>query len=246
MPREFELLRERLLRAGIGAAQAGRYIAELKDHLDDLAAEEQQAGWSPNDAHARAMRRLGYVDALAEAMIARREFRTWSARAPAAVYVVAPSVVLAIATALWLAALVGVCTWLKGHAALGPADWPERIRPFADGAAWFSNTTLAMVLGWGLAASAIRQRAPLFWPMLGLVVLAAVGAAVQVGVTLPVGGAHGEIELGSGPGGSPFGFSGYWGRFVVDLAATATPLALFHLWRSSHLPPADREPDQTS
>src|SRR5678816_52574 len=109
MPKEFELLRERLLRAGIGAAQAGRYIAELKDHLDDLCAEELKAGWSPNDAQARAMRRLGYVDALAEAMIARRELRTWSARAPAAAYVVAPSVILAAATACWLAALVAVC-----------------------------------------------------------------------------------------------------------------------------------------
>jgi len=232
MPKEFDLLRERLLRAGIGAAQAGRYIAELKDHLDDLRAEEQQAGWSPNDADARAMRRLGYVDALAEAMIARREFRAWSARAPAAVYVVAPSVILAVATALWLALLVGACTWLKGHAAWGPADWPTRIAPFADGAAWFNNTALSVVLGWGLAASAIRQRAPLKWPMLGLVVLAAAGAALQVGVTLPVGAARGEIELGSGPGGSPFGLSGYGARFAFNFAATATPYVLARLWRT--------------
>ena len=238
MPKEFDLLRERLLRAGIGAAQAGRYIAELKDHLDDLRAEEQQAGWSPNDADARAMRRLGYVDALADAMIARRELRTWSARAPAAAYVVAPSIILAAATALWLALLVGGCTWLRGHAAWGPEDWPVRIRPFADGAAWFSNTTLSILLGWGLAASAIRRRAPLAWPMLGLLVLAAVGAALQVGVTLPVGGARGEIELGSGPGGSPFGLSGYWVRFALNLAATATPYALFHLWRSGRPAPS--------
>jgi hypothetical protein len=231
MPKEFDLLRERLLRAGIGATQADRYVAELKDHLDDLRAEEQRAGWSPNDAAARAMRRLGYVDALAEAMIARREFRAWSARAPAAAYVVTPSVILAVATVLWLAALVGLCGWLRGHAAWGPADWPARIRPFADGAAWFSNTLLSILLGWGLAANAIRQRAPLTWPMLGLIVLAAVGAALQVGITLPAGGAPGEIDLGSGPGGSPFGLAGYWGRFAFNLAATATPFAVFHLWR---------------
>lgn len=232
MPKEFDLLRERLLRAGIGAAQAGRYITELKDHLDDLRAEEQRAGWSPNDADARAMRRLGYVDALAEAMIARRELRTWSARAPAAAYVIAPSVVLAAATALWLVILVGACTWLRGHPTWGPADWSARIRPFADGAAWFSNTTLSVLLGWGLAASAIRRRAPPMWPLLGLLVLAAVGAALQVGVTLPASGAPGEIELGSGPGGSPFGLSGYWARFALDFAATATPYAVVHLWRA--------------
>jgi hypothetical protein len=91
-----------------------------------------------------------------------------------------------------------------------------------------------MVLGWGLAAHAIRQRAPLHWPLLGLVVLAAAGAALQVGITLPVGGARGEIELGSGPGGSPFGLAGYWPRFAIDFAATATPYALFHFWRGTH------------
>jgi len=232
MPREFDLLRERLLRAGIGAAQAGRYIAELKGHLDDLSAEEQRAGWSPNDAETRAMRRLGYVDALAEAMIARRELRSWGARAPLAAYVLTPPVILAIATAAWLALLVGVCAWLRSSAS-SPADWVAWMRPLADGAVWFSNTTLSMVLGWGLAASAIRQRAPIAWPMLGLVVLAAVGAALQVDVTLPVAGAHGEIDLGSGPSGSPFGLAGFWGRFALNLVATATPYAVFHLWRGA-------------
>jgi hypothetical protein len=51
-----------------------------------------------------------------------------------------------------------------------------------------------------------------------------------------IGGAPGEIDLGSGPGGSPFGLSGYWGRFAFDFAATAAPYALFHLWRATHLP----------
>jgi hypothetical protein len=236
MPREFDLLRERLLRAGVGGAEARRYIAELGDHLDDLLTEERQAGRSPAEAHSHAMQRLGDADALAEAMIARREFRAWSARAPAATYLVAPPVILAVTTALWMAALVGAVTWLRGHTAWGPEDWPARIRPVADGAAWFSNTALSVLLGWGLAASAIRARAPLMWPMLGLIVLAAVGAVLQVGVTLPVGGAPGEINLGSGPGGAPFGLSGYWGRFAFNFAATATPYALVHLLRATYRP----------
>jgi hypothetical protein len=69
--------------------------------------------------------------------------------------------------------------------------------------------------------------------MLGLFVLAAVGAGLQVGVTLPVGGAPGEIELGSKLGGSFF--SGYWARLALDFAATATPYALFHLWSTRRL-----------
>jgi hypothetical protein len=230
MPREFDRLRERLLSAGVGGAQAGRYIAELKDHLEDLRTEERQAGQSPEEAFSRARRRLGDADALAEAMVARREFQAWGARAPITAYVVAPSVLLTVTIVFWLAALVAACTWLR-HGGPGPADWASWVRPRADRVAWFSNTMLPIVLGWGLAANAIRQRAPLLWPMLGLIVLAAVGAALQVDVTLPVGSAPGEINLRPVLAGTPFGPSGYGARVALDFAATAAPYVLFHLWR---------------
>jgi hypothetical protein len=233
MRREFDPLRERLLRAGIGSAHAGRYVAELRDHLDDLVAEEQRAGRSAGDAYSHAMRRLGDADALAESMIARREFQTWSARAPLAAYVVAPPVILTLATALWVACLVAACTWLR-HTTGEPSGLPAWTAPAADGAARFSNATLSVLLGWALGASAIRRRAPALWPMLGLIALAALGAALQVDVTLPLGSAPGEINLRPEFGGSPFGLSGYWGRFVLDLVATTTPYALLSLWRAAH------------
>ena len=72
--------------------------------------------------------------------------------------------------------------------------------------------------------------------MLGLIALAALGAALQVDVTLPLGGAPGEINLRPEFGGSPLGPSGYWGRFVLDLATTTTPYALLSLWRAVHAP----------
>jgi hypothetical protein len=233
MRREFDPLRERLLRAGIGSAHAGRYIAELRDHLDDLVAEEQRAGRSARDAYSHAMQRLGDADALAESMIVRREFQAWSARAPVAAYVVAPPVILTLATAVWVVGLVAACTWLR-HTTGEPSDLPAWTVPAADGAARFSNATLSVLLGWALAATAIRQRAPVLWPMLGLIALATLGAALQVDVTLPAGGAPGEINLRPEFSGSPLGLSGYWGRFVLDLAATATPFALLSLWRAAH------------
>lgn len=223
MQNALEGLHERLLRGGVAGRPAGRYIAELRDHFEDLRDEEQRAGRSAEEARSRAEQRLGDTDALAEAMIARAEFQAWGARAPAFVYVAAPAVILALATAFWLVALVGAVTWLK-HAAYGPTGWEAWMRPLADGLAWVNNAALAVMLGWGLVVSAMRQRAPPAWPMLGLVVLAAAGAALQVQVTLPATGVPGEINWAPE--------AGYWARFALDLAVTATPLALLHLWRS--------------
>jgi hypothetical protein len=228
MRREFELLRERVLCGGIGRAHAERYIAELRDHVDDLLTEERAAGRSPLEAQARAMQRLGDIDALAEAMIARRELRAYSARAPVAAFVVAPLVMLGLATGLWIAALAAICIGAK-HTGWAPSDFARWTGQVASRAASLSNTTLPVLLGWVLAGTAVRQRAPAGWPMLGLVALATVGAAVQVSVTVPLAGAHGELSLSTG-------LAGYWGRFALDLAATAAPYALVSLWRGAHGP----------
>jgi hypothetical protein len=234
MPKGFEGLRERLLRAGIGGARARRYIAELKEHLEDLVAEERRAGRSPSEAQARAVQRLGDTDALAEAMIAHGEFRAWSARAPVTAYVVTPAIILTVAVALWVAAIVATCNGMRS-AAGEPAEVAAWVRPVADGAAWLSNATLAILLGWGLVASAVRQRAPVLWPLLGLVVLAALGAALQVDLTLPAGGAHGEVNLRPGLNGPLLAPSGYGMRFAVDLLATVAPYTLLTQWRSAVL-----------
>ncbi|THD56238.1 permease prefix domain 1-containing protein [Phenylobacterium sp.] len=226
MSREFEQLRERVLGGGIGRTHAARYIAELRDHVEDLLAEEREAGRPPKEALARAMQRLGDVDALAEAMIARRELQAWSARAPVAAFVVAPLVMLGLVIALWIAALAALCVAAR-HAGWAPSDlarWTGRV---ASGAARLSNTSLPVLMGWILAGTAVRQRAPAGWPMLGLVVLAAVGAAVQVSVTVPFAGAPGELSLSTG-------LAGYWGRFALDLAATTAPYGLVSVWRGAH------------
>ena len=225
MSRAFDPLRDRLLRAGVGGAPARRYLTELADHLEDLRDEERQAGGSPREAEARALRRLGDTEALADAMIARPEFQAWEARAPLAAYVLAPSAVLALATGFWLALLVAASVWLR-HAAWAPGEGAASLRPLADALTGFSNSSLAILLGWGLAAYAIRRRAPLLWPVLGLLILAAAGAALQVEVTLPAAGLPGEIDL------RPLALSGYLGRLFLDLALTAPPLAMMSLWQA--------------
>jgi hypothetical protein len=47
---QFEHLRERLLKAGVAPGHVRRYLRELSDHLDDLAAAECKAGQSEEAA----------------------------------------------------------------------------------------------------------------------------------------------------------------------------------------------------
>jgi hypothetical protein len=226
----FDGLWEALLQGGVARRPARRYLAELREHLDDLIAEERQAAADERDARVRALARLGSVDELAGAMSARREFRTWSAKAPVATWLIAPSLALAAGAALAMVGLVATATSLK-HATGAPADLPAWMHGLAAGAVVFSNTLLPVLLGWALVVMAVRQRSPSRWPILGIVLLAAVGAAAQFNVTLPSATAHGEIGY-SADFESLAEWSSYAGRLVLNLALTLFPYVALSLWRT--------------
>src|SRR5690242_16251615 len=113
MPPTFDTLSERLLRAGVDPAHVRRYVGELRDHLADLVAEETAAG--KPDPQAAALARLGDVETLAQAMQQRRELRSLSARAPFAVYVLAPAAMVFVCTALAVGLIVAVCNLYRGE-----------------------------------------------------------------------------------------------------------------------------------
>src|ERR1700722_12759531 len=96
----FEPLRERLLRAGIAPRHVRRYIAELRDHFDDLTQEEIARGAVRYAAEAKARARLGCDEDLADIMLERPELRSLTARYPWAVFGLGP-------VAMVVAAVVG-------------------------------------------------------------------------------------------------------------------------------------------
>jgi hypothetical protein len=227
----FEPLWQQLLAGGVARRPARRYLAELQDHLDDLIAEERSADGDERGAPSRALARLGSPEALAAAMIARRELRAWSRRAPVAAWLVAPPLTLVGGAALAMAGVVMTATSLRSTAA-APSDLPQWAQALASGAQVFSNAALAVLLGWALGGMAIRQRAAPLWPVLGLVVLAAVGAALQLDVTLPSAAARGEIGLAPSFG-SMAQAGAFAGRLALNLVLTLTPYASLSLWRAN-------------
>ena len=75
-------LRQVLLDAGVAARIAARTELELRDHLLDLEAEAKRCGRDAESAAAEARQRLGSVDLLATAVLARPELRSWAFRWP--------------------------------------------------------------------------------------------------------------------------------------------------------------------
>jgi hypothetical protein len=217
----FDPLWRRLLEGGVRRRPARRYLAELKDHLDDLIAEERRAMSDPREAETRALCRLGSFEMLADAMIERREFQAWSRKAPVAAYLIAPALGMAAVTAL---TVMGVVTTVKQvQGAWGAGASPQWLGEFATGMMFFSHAILPVLLAWALGAAAFRNRSPSLWPACGIVALAALSSVLHPILTLPTATTHGEVVV------SPDGI----GAFAVLLAVAALPYAALLFWRAA-------------
>ncbi|WP_294929926.1 permease prefix domain 1-containing protein [uncultured Paracoccus sp.] len=187
MPDPLPELRERLLRAGVRPGAVSRYLAELRDHHDDLVAEALSDGLSEADATTRARQRLGGIDALARPIETDRRFHGWAGRTPWAVFVLIPVLVHA-------AAVVSVVLGLIAAARSGHA--PGRLAPLLDAAQYLAGGVIPILGAWLLAVIAMRQRSRLVWPLAGAGVLALLSASVRLSLTAPVSGQPGEIAAG--------------------------------------------------
>ena len=189
MPKQFDQLREQLLRAGVAPRHVRRYLAELEDHLDEL----HRQGCSP----AEALARLGATEDLARPMLERREFRSLVARAPWAVMLLGPIITM-------IGSIVALGLMVVGFAALYHwiAPWPGRIEPmplqdFAHAVIAFTVFILPLMIGWGAAGLAIQQRLRPLWPLMGLALFAFISGTFGMAVKFPEAiGEPGELSFG--------------------------------------------------
>lgn len=173
MPDLFASLGDRLLRAGVRPKTVKRYLAELRDHLDDLTAELEANGLPRDAAQQRAIARLGSVETLAFPMASDRRFHSWAARTPWAVFLIAPFVGYAVILGLLAVALVSVIS-----SGVGP-DWFGAV---GRAAGHFAAFVVPLILAWTLAFMALRQRSPAMWPLagMGLTIVAATVTELRV------------------------------------------------------------------
>jgi hypothetical protein len=233
MAKPFNELRERLLRAGVAPRHVRRYLTELAEHLADVRADEERAGLSRAAAESAALIRLGGMDDLAKAMIGQRRFQSWCARAPWAMFGLAPPFVLAGAYSVpLLLLLLGWKIFVPG------ADTPfgVRLNGFANlyfqaaRALYFATPIL---IGWGIGLIAARQRLKAVWPIAGLVLIALIGGTDRVQASrtgVPGGFGHITLTLTLGPTDPllPYGLL----HALVILTLTALPYLIWRLHRA--------------
>jgi hypothetical protein len=234
MAKPFNELRERLLRAGVAPRHVRRYLAELADHLSDLTAEEERAGRSSADAESAALERLGPTENLAKAMIEQRQFQSWCARAPWAVCTLAPIVLLA--GVYCIACLI---LWSGWKIFLPNSESPfvriEGLAILYFGVGKWLYFGAPVLIGWGIALIAVRQRFHFFWPVTGLILLALIDSLSQVHANrsaVPDGVGH--VSMTFIPGLSVLGV--FYGLFhaLVILSITVLPYLFWGLQTGRH------------
>ena len=199
MPPSFEHLRERLLRAGIGPRHVTRYLRELSEHYDDAVRNEEQRGAPLVEAERLALARMGEDDALVQVVLARPELRAFSARYPWAVYGLGS--LAAFAATLAAAALLNIL-FLTVAAVIfislqTSPDLPSWITVSMAGFSIFATHGLPLLIGAGIVVSAVRQRMPAFWPVVGIAVVSILGSLTNFGFTPgPPGHRHLNVGLG--------------------------------------------------
>lgn len=233
MPRPFNELRERLLRAGVAPRHVRRYVTELAEHLADLTAEEERAGRGRADAESAALIRLGGMDDLAKAMTGQRQFQSWCIRAPWATFGLAPLLLLAGA---WFVALFTL--WAGWKIFLPGSETPFVPAPDELANVYFQIDRAfyygaPVLIGWGIGLIAARQRLRAVWPVAGLVPIALIAVTAQVRASrtaVPGGFGHIGMSFAFGSSVQPLSIGLY--HTLVVLLPMVLLMALPHLiWR---------------
>jgi len=160
-----EELRERLLREGVKPGVVHRYVAELKDHLDDMAVPREEA-----------LRRIGSPEILAAALLAQPGVRSWTARAPWATLTLAP--VLGFLLACFVPSLL-LFLGVRDYGLMS-GDLPVMASQVLI---FFNEYLLPILVGWMAVAVAVRQRASMGWLLAGVLVIAIGGGGLVEGIS---------------------------------------------------------------
>lgn len=216
----FEALRESLLKGGIAPRHVCRYLAELAEHLDDLAAEQRAAGFDGEDAVIRARARLGSDEELGQAMLAHKEFRSWAVRAPWAFFGLLPPVAALAAMMIPIGGLVLISKYFgfSGPHGFHAPGWYRHLATIVVAGANLFMVPLAAAL---FAYIAERQRIRLIWPLMATAMLLLLFFHGEVSF-VPPGQHGGRLSLGF----APIFLSNAWRAIVADWPTVAAQYAL--------------------
>lgn len=181
--RRFDQLRERLLRAGIAPRHVRRYVAELRDHFDDLLREETAKGLARNTAEDAAYARIGSDDALAAVMLARPGLRSYTARHPWAVFGLGSVLMLAVIVVAAILMEVGFLflhVVLVRHSANDHPPAPEWLKLSVTVWNWLVMYVAPLAAAALLSIVGIKQRMGSAWIVTALAIICVLGGFHEI------------------------------------------------------------------
>ena len=224
----FESLQENLLKGGVAPRHVRRYLAELSEHLDDLTAQQREAGFDGDDAVIRARAKLGSDAELAGAMLEQKQFRSLTARAPWAVFGLLPPIA-GIVAAFALIAPLALIARVGRMTSPGGLHSPMWFQHLASAVTMLGNLALPPLLATTFILLAVRQRIASAWPLLAVVLLALLDLQFQAQFP-PAGHRGGSLVIGAALWLiHPDGLVNTWPLAPMQLVLTLLP-ALWLCW----------------
>jgi hypothetical protein len=169
-------------------------------------------------------------------MIKQRQFQSWCVRAPWAMFGLAP--LLLLASAYFVACLIlwsGWKTFLPGTST--PFVPIDGVAIFYFGLGRWLYYGAPILIGWGIAFIAARQRSKAVWPAVGFVLIAWIGGTAQVHAGRPaVAGGVGDISMDFSRGLSVQGISQGLLHALVIVSVTVLPYLIWRLRKAHSLP----------
>ncbi len=185
------LLRRALLRAGIAPRRAMRLQREWDEHAEDLAAQLRASGHPEDVAAAQARSSVGEWQQLAASVADRDELRAFSRRLPWLAFVLGP-VAMLIVLVVTAAFSVAFMAWNFQDAGTPVPDW------FAGAQSvlfWTVRSFVPLVLAAAIALIAARRFSPPFFPLLGMLIVLLLGAALGLSAELDRLTAMGSVAV---------------------------------------------------
>lgn len=178
-PRQFEQLRERLLRAGVAPRHVRRYLRELRDHYDDAIQGELGKGADRAAAEGSAASRLGNLDHLVESALALPELQSWSRRWPWAIYLVAPLLLFPAAFVATILVMVGLMRLVLPSTEL---PFPEPLLAVLNVFRLFGLYALPVITASAFALLARRRGVSRGWGWVSVALITFIGALPNLDV----------------------------------------------------------------
>lgn len=216
----FRRMRETMLHGGVAARHARRAMLEIDAHFADLVALAIARGSTPQAAREDAHQVLGSDESLVNSFIAQPELQSWMSRHAGWLFCMAPFLsFVAFAVAAFS------CVFFFGDSVTAYVR-RTHTTPIATAAI---DTSAQVLLLWimplcisgATAVLAYRQRIPLRWPVVGIVLLCTLAALTNVSVVLK---GYEPGEIGAGFGVSTSQLPAQLARDVVTLTPAILPL----------------------